>query len=342
MGVKLSDLVEKKRLSFEDLKNKKIAVDFSNAAYQFLSSIRQPDGTPLMNSKGKVTSHLQGILSRSANLLSQGIKIAYIMDGPPPHLKLTTQESRHEVKVKAEEKYESAREEGDFELMLKYSKQFIRLTKDMAEESKELIAALGMPVIQAPCESDAQITYLCKVGDVWAASSTDFDTLLHGCPRMLTNLTLSQKRKTSTGATVTVFPELIELNQVLNTLKINQDQLIALGILTGTDYHKGIHGVGPKKALKIVTEFKTPEKIFEKYPLEDQDWREIFDLFKNMEVKKNYKLEWNPPDIKKVLKILVERNEFSEERVIGAINKMIGNSTKAKITPDQKGLGSWL
>ncbi len=341
MGVKLSDIVEKKRLSFDDLKGKKIAVDFSNAAYQFLSSIRQPDGTPLMNSKGRITSHLQGILSRSANLLSQGIKIAYILDGPPPHLKTATQENRHEAKLEASEKYESAREEGDFELMLKYSKQFIRLTRDMAEESKELIAALGMPVIQAPSESDAQIAYLCKVGDVWAASSTDFDTILHGCPRMLTNLTLSQKRKTSTGATVNVFPELIELDQVLNTLKINQDQLIALGILTGTDYHKGIHGIGPKKALKIVTEFKTPEKIFEKYPLVDQDWKEIFDLFKNMEVKKNYNLEWTPPDTKKVLKILVDKNEFSEERVMNVINKMLG-TTKTKIKSDQKGLGSWM
>jgi len=340
MGVKLTDIVEKKGLSIADLKNKKIAVDFSNAAYQFLSSIRQRDGTPLMSSKGKVTSHLQGILSRSANLLSQGIKLIYVMDGPPPLLKNKTQESRHEGKLTAEEKYEDAKEEGDYGLMLKYSKQFIRLTKEMTEESKELIKALGIPVIHAPCEADAQIAYLCKNKDAWAGASSDFDTLLHGCPRMLPNLTLSQKKKTTTGATVFTNPVLIELNQVLKTLNINQEQLISLGILTGTDYHPGIHGIGPKKALKIVTKLKTPNKIFEKYPLEGLDWREVFKLFTDMQVKKSYKLEWNPPDTKKVLRILVDNNEFSEDRVMNTINKMIGTTTKIK--SDQKGLGSWI
>jgi len=340
MGVKLSDIVGKNGVSFELLKNKKIAVDFSNAAYQFLSSIRQRDGTPLMSSKGKITSHLQGVLSRSANLISQGIKIAYIFDGLPPNLKFSTQEKRNEIKVTAEGKYESAKEEGDYELMLKYSKQFIRLTKDMAEESKELIKAMGIPVIQAPSEADAQIAYVCKKGDAWASASSDFDNLLHGCPRMLTNLTLSQKRKTSTGALVLTNPELIELNDVFKNLNINQEQLISLGILTGTDYHPGIKGIGPKKALKIVTEFKTPEKIFEKYPLEDQDWREVFDLFVNMDVDKSYKLEWNSPDTAKVLKILVDKNEFSEDRVMAVLNKMMGTPTK--VTSDQKGLGSWM
>ena len=79
MGVKITDIVEKRKISFEELQNKKIAVDFSNAAYQFLTSIRQRDGTPLMDSKGNITSHLQGILSRSVNLISKGIKIVYVI-----------------------------------------------------------------------------------------------------------------------------------------------------------------------------------------------------------------------------------------------------------------------
>ncbi|MDP3917369.1 MAG: flap endonuclease-1 [Nanoarchaeota archaeon] len=340
MGVKISDIVKKKKISFEDLKNKKIAVDFSNAAYQFLSSIRQRDGTPLMDSNGNITSHLLGILSRSTNLLSQGIKIAYVLDGFPPELKVKTQERRHEGKIKAEKNYEEAKEDGNEDLMLKYSKQFIRLTRQMTDESKELIQALGMPVIQAPAEADAQISYLCKKGDVWSASTTDFDTLLHGCPRVITNLTLSQKKKASSGSIIKISPEMIELGEVLNNLKISQEQLISLAILVGTDYNSGIKGIGPKKALKIVAELKTPKNIFLKNPIEDADWEKVFELFTDMEVKKDYKLEWSPPDKEKILKILVDKKEFSEERVMSTLNKLIGGNIK--VASDQKGLGSWI
>jgi len=51
MGVNLKDLITPEPISFSDLKGKTIAVDALNSLYQFLASIRQPDGTPLMDSK---------------------------------------------------------------------------------------------------------------------------------------------------------------------------------------------------------------------------------------------------------------------------------------------------
>ena len=224
--------------------------------------------------------------------------------------------------------------------MLKYSKRFTRLTKEMSEESRKLIEALGMPAIKAPCEADSQIAHCCKNGDVWAAASSDLDLLLHGCPRQITNLTLSQSKKTSTGVTLKIKPELVELDLTLKDLDLNRDQLISLGILIGTDYNQGIHGIGQKKALKIVKELKTPKKIFEKHKIEDVDWKEVMDTFKNMEVIKKYTWNWSQPDIEKVLKIMVDKHEFSESRVMSSINKMLG--TKIKVKVDQKGLNSWM
>tara|TARA_Y100000310_G_scaffold329577_1_gene399720 strand:- start:833 stop:1828 length:996 start_codon:yes stop_codon:yes gene_type:complete len=331
MGLKISGIVKRRGISFGELKNKKIAVDFSNAAYQFLSSIRQRDGTPLTDSKGNVTSHLQGILSRSSNLLSQGIKICYILDGPPPQLKHSTQRSRQQAKVVAEEKFEEAKQSGNEEMMLKYSRQFSRLTMEMSKESAELISAMGIPVIKSPAEADAQIAHCCKSKDVWAGATSDFDLLVHGCPKMLTSLTLSQTKRS---------PELIELNKVLSDLQINQEQLISLAILAGTDYSPGIIGVGPKKALKIVRELKIPKKIFSEYPLEDVHWKEAFDLFKNMKVQKRYKLQWSLPDIEKVLKILVDKHDFSEVRVMSSLENITGK--KGGMKRGQKGLSSWM
>jgi flap endonuclease-1 len=59
MGVDLGSIVPRTEIKFEDLKHKSVAIDAFNALYQFLSSIRGYDGSPLMNSKGGVTSHLQ-------------------------------------------------------------------------------------------------------------------------------------------------------------------------------------------------------------------------------------------------------------------------------------------
>ena len=67
MGVNLKELVTKHPVTFEDLKGKVLAVDAYNILYQFLSTIRTPDGRLLTDSKGRVTSHLIGLFSRTAS-----------------------------------------------------------------------------------------------------------------------------------------------------------------------------------------------------------------------------------------------------------------------------------
>ena len=87
MGVKLPGILPVKIISWEDLKGKRIAIDASNMLYQFLSSIRQRDGTPLMDSNGNVTSHLSGTFYRISNLMQKGILPCVCFDGKPPSLK---------------------------------------------------------------------------------------------------------------------------------------------------------------------------------------------------------------------------------------------------------------
>jgi flap endonuclease-1 len=262
MGLQISELVPKKEISFKDLQNKKIAVDASQMLYQFLSSIRQQDSTPLMDSKQRITSHLQGIITRITNLMAQDIKLCFVFDGKPPLLKIKTQEEREYRKQLAEEKFREAKEEQNEELMLRYSKQSIRLKREMIDESKELIRALGLPVIESPSESDIQMAFMNEREDVWACASSDFDCLLHGAPRLVRNLTVSQRKRISSGAYITVSPQVIELEEVLNNLGINQDQLIVLSILIGTDYNYGVPKVGPKTALRLVKQYKNFDNLF--------------------------------------------------------------------------------
>ncbi|RLF82023.1 flap structure-specific endonuclease, partial [Thermococci archaeon] len=72
MGVPIGELLPKKELELENLNGRKVAIDAFNAIYQFLSTIRQRDGTPLMDSKGRITSHLSGLFYRTINLMEAG------------------------------------------------------------------------------------------------------------------------------------------------------------------------------------------------------------------------------------------------------------------------------
>ena len=231
MGVKLPGILPSKTIEWGDLKDKKIGIDFSNSCYQFLSSIRQPDGTPLMDSKGNVTSHLQGLFSRTLNLMNKGIHLCYIFDGKAPDLKIYEREEREHRKRIAEEKLQKARDEEDIDSMGRYSKQTSRLTGQMVSESKELINAMGLPVIQSPQESDAQGAFMTERGNLFAFATSDADSLMHGCPKTIVNLTLSEKRKLPGGNFVYIKPQLIELKDVLNHLKINQDRWPAVKFL---------------------------------------------------------------------------------------------------------------
>lgn len=339
MGLQIGEIVPKKSIRLEDLRGKIIAVDAFNALYQFLANIRQPDGTPLMDSKGRITSHLSGLFYRTINLMSLGLKLVYVFDGKAPELKVTTVKAREAKKKEAEIKYEKAKEEGIEEEMLKYAKQMPRLTEEMVEESKELINALGLPVVQAPSEGEAQAAFIAKK-EAFAVASQDYDALLFGAPRVIQNLTLARKRKLSSGASVPVEPEIIELEQVLNALQINLDQLICLGILVGTDFNPGgIKGIGPKKALEIVKKYKQPVMIFQSIEKQDIsfDWKEIFELFKKPDVSKNYKIKFSKINPEKIKELLCKKHDFSEERVENAIKKI----EEAKEEEKQQRLEKW-
>tara|TARA_Y100000310_G_scaffold167610_2_gene167530 strand:+ start:12198 stop:13208 length:1011 start_codon:yes stop_codon:yes gene_type:complete len=335
MGVKLSDLVQKKQLSFEQLAGKKIAVDYSNSAYQFLSSIRQRDGTPLMDSQGNVTSHLMGTWNRFSNLMQQGIRLAVILDGKPPLLKVREQEDRAYRKRIAQDKFEEAQQEEDIDLMAKYAKQTSKLSRDMVAEAKELMKAMGLPVIQAPSEADAQMAFMAEKEDVFACASSDYDCLLHGTPRLLTNLTLSQKRKLPSGAYVKTTPDLIDLKKTLTDLDISQDQLIVIAILVGTDYNAGVKRIGPKTALKLVKQHSSFDKLFKEVKAEF-NWKKIYAVFKSMPIMKNYQLKWSAPDVDKIKELLVEKHEFSEERVQTVLDRLTSSKKR-----EQKGLGDF-
>jgi flap endonuclease-1 len=322
MGLQIGSIVPRRELALTDLKDKVIAVDAFNALYQFLASIRQPDGTPLMDSKGRTTSHLSGLFYRNMALLQAGIQIVYVFDGEYHELKGKTHEIREDARDVAKEKYEAAVEEGDIEGMGRYARSLIRLNAEMIAESKELLEAMGIAVVQAPGEGEMQCAELVKSGQAYAVASQDYDAIAVGATRLIQNLTLARKRKTPTGF-VYIAPEMIEYERVLNELGIDADQLICLAILVGTDFNPGgVKGIGPKKALPLVQQRKYPVEIFRAVEERlDFNWPEVFEIFKKPNVSKEI-FKFPVFDEVKIKQILVERHDFSMERVDSQFAKL--------------------
>jgi len=266
-------------------------------------------------------SHLSGLFYRNVSLLSEGIKLVYVFDGKPPELKFKTREARIEIKENAREKFEQAKQAEDYSAMKKYSQQMTKINKEIIDESIELLEAMGIAVVKAPGEGEAQASYLSQHKDFYAVASQDYDCLLFGAPRLIQNLTMARKRKTISGF-VEIFPSMIELEKVLNSLQITHEQLICLGILVGTDYNPGgIKGIGQKKALDIVTRYKQPPIIFKQFPDADFDWQEIFQLFKKPDIDKNAEIQFPKINEVKIKEILMS-HDFSEERIENQLKKL--------------------
>jgi flap endonuclease-1 len=335
MGVQISDIIPRKEISIRDLGGKTIAVDALNTLYQFLTTIRQSDGTSLMDTKGNITSHLSGLFYRNINLLMENVRVIYVFDGVPPELKFKEIQKRRAAKENAEEKYEKAKQEDNVDDMKKYSQQFVRIDKNVLEESKQLLDAMGIPFIEATGEGEAEAAQLTKNEKVWASASQDYDSLLYGANKLIRNLTLSRRRKTSSGEYVEVSIEMIELESVINKLQINQDQLICLGILVGTDLNPGgVRGIGQKTALDIVKEQEYPIKIFEyianheRFEL-DFDWQEIYREFKEYTPVENPEMKFKKVDEDKVREILMSR-DFSENRIDSGLKRLREAKEKAQ------------
>lgn len=342
MGVNLGDLVPRREISLEELSGKSVAIDAYNALYQFLSIIRQPTGEPLMDRSGRITSHLSGLLYRTANLVERGIKVVYVFDGTPPSLKEAEIQRRMQTREEAAVKYEEARRRGDLEEARIYAQATSRLKDEMVEDAKRLLTLLGVPWVQAPSEGEAQAAYLAAKGHVWASASQDYDSLLFGAPRLVRNLTITGRRKLPRkNVYVEVNPEIVELDDVLSQLGIGREQLVDIGILIGTDYNPdGVKGVGPKTAHKLILENGSLERLEAALKAKGgslpANWRQIREFFLNPEVTSDFKVEWREPDVEEVVAFLCGERDFSEDRVRNALEKFrIGmGELKAKKTLD--------
>ncbi|MHA1730525.1 MAG: flap endonuclease-1 [Promethearchaeota archaeon] len=320
-------------ITIENLRGKTLAVDARNWLYQFLATIRGPDGRPFTNPRGDVTSHLIGLFYRNINFIERDLKPIYVFDGSPLALKKKTLEKRRQVKQEATEKMVEAQLSGDFETARKHASATSKITKDMTKEAKDLLVALGLPVVQALHDGEALAAYMVAKGDVWAVASQDYDTFLFGAERLVRNLNIAQSRRVGTTYLATRI-EWYSLQSVLSGLGLTREQLVDVGILVGTDFHDGVPKVGPKTAYRLVKEHGSARAVIEadvvvrkvrvRDHLDLETYEKIRRIFLEPNVTDDYrgKLRWRRPDLARVREILVDRNDFDPQRVDASLRKL--------------------
>jgi flap endonuclease-1 len=338
MGINISDIVTKEKKNLSEFQGKWIAIDAYNTLYQFLSIIRQPDGTPLKDSQGRITSHLTGLLYRTTNLMEAGVKLVFVFDGKPHELKSGTVEDRRHVRERAREEWKIALEEGDMERARTKAQQTSVLSSDMVDAAKELLGGLGIPWVQSIRDGEAQASYMATKGHVWGVASQDFDSLLFGAPTLVRNLTITGRRKLPRRREyVNVLPEEVDLNETLSSLEITREQLVDLAILVGTDFNEGIKGIGPKKALKLVRQFENLENIFPEKGFTVDNYEDVRNIFLNPEVTDEYDINQGRIDEPAVVGLLADEYDFSKERVKAALRKVV----EQREVEAQKSLDEW-
>ena len=345
MGLKINELVNevKRTITFDNLFKKVISIDAFNTIYQFLAIIRQRDGTPLKDYQGNITSHLSGLFYRSINFLEHNIKPIYVFDGISSELKLDTIKERKKIKVEAQKKMIEAQDAEDFKEAKKYAQMTSKLDAGMIEESKKLIESMGIPIIQASSEGEAQSAYMVEVGDAWACASQDYDTLLFGGERLLRNFAINRTKKVK-DTTVTLDIEYVSLSKFLKNLDVTREQLVEMGILIGNDFFPGIKGIGQKTALDLIKKFGSIENILKnkvkvgnkEIDLDLKLIEQVKEIFLFPDVKKDY----NRPKSKKINferieELLIEQHNFSRQRVQNALDRLRKlDSSKVQVSLD--------
>src|SRR5467141_4675005 len=336
----LTPILKREQTTLKALKGTSFAIDASIEIHQFLALVRKRDGPLFTDPRGRVTSHLIGLFTRTGRLIADfAMKAVFVFHGRPNPLKRRTIEMRREAMKKAEIEYSEAISKEDYAKAWSKAVMTGRVTESILDDAKRLLTLMGIPWLEALEDAEAQASYMAARGDVWAVGSKDYDCLLYGAPILARYLTLTGREwLRAQRRSRPLIPELIKLSENLTLLGITREQLVDLAILVGTDFNQGVKGIGPKKALKLVHDHgsieQMPEEIKSKLT---EDLKSVRQVFLKPRVLEKYLLKRSPPDRHELVKFLSEERDFNKERVERLTERLTRRSAET-----DAGLENWL
>lgn len=119
------------------------------------------------------------------------------------------------------------------------------VTGEMFSECQELLQMFGLPFIIAPMEAEAQCAFMDSIGLVDGVVTEDCDVFLFGGRNVFKNIFDDRK-----------YVETYYMKDVESELGLDQEKLIHMALLLGSDYTEGISGIGIVNAIEVVNTFQ--------------------------------------------------------------------------------------
>ena len=319
----LRDLAVIEPIPLADLRDSVVAIDAHNWLYRYLTTtVRWTRDDVYTTAEGEEIPNLIGIVQGLAKLLENDLVPVFVFDGGVTELKEAEIERRNEQKAAAERKEAEAREAGDAIEAARMAARTQRLTATILDTSRELCSLLGVPVVEAPAEGEAQAAHMVRSGTVEYAGSEDYDTLLFGAPRTLRGLT-------SDGD-----PERMDFVATLEEHELSWEALVDVGILCGTDFNEGVAGIGPKTAVKLVREHGDLWAVLEAEDVYVENADLVRELFLDPDVADVEVDTEIDPDIEAARTYVIDEWEIPEEEVARGFERISESVT-------QTGLDRW-
>lgn len=260
MGSKIHELFSTSTMKVMELKDTVVAIDACTWLHQFLKVTRMSNhlGTRLvlMDKTCRVINHLRGFLFRTAFLVRHHIWPVFIFDGAAStkigRVSRAVSRSLHEHHVGLKQVHEEAMKLGMEQMARKIGSRMEFMYPIAEQEVKRLLMYMGMPVIDAPSEGEAQCSQLLMDGLVDHVLSLDADAVLFGASSVITGLKATSRSKEC---------QHVNLQHTLNAHGLTREQLIDIAILVGTDFNEKIRGIGPKTALNLINKHGRIETI---------------------------------------------------------------------------------
>jgi flap endonuclease-1 len=320
----LRDLASIEEVPWDEVDPGVVAVDAHNWLYRYLTTtVRFTNESVYTTSAGDEVANLVGIVQGLPKFFEHDLTPVFVFDGGPSELKADEIAERREQREQLEDRLEDAREEGDAAEVARLDSATQRLTDVIQETSRELLELLDVPVVEAPAEGEAQAAHMASRGDADYVGTEDYDALLFGAPVTLRQLT-------SKGD-----PERMDLEQTLADLDLTREQLVDVAILCGTDFNDGVHGYGPKTALKAVREHGDLWGVVEHEDVLVENGDLVRQLFFDPDVTDDYAFDTAiSPDVDAATGYVTDEWEVPEDEVARGFERIQDGLT-------QTGLDDW-
>ncbi|MFB6101570.1 MAG: flap endonuclease-1 [Haloplanus sp.] len=292
-------------VQWEEVAGSVVAIDAHNWLYRYLTTtVKWTRDDVYTTDAGEEVANLVGVVQGLPKFFEHDLTPVFVFDGGVTELKGEEVAARREQRERAEERLAEAEERGDTVEAARLKARTQRLTDVILETTRGLLARLDVPVVDAPAEGEAQAAHMARRGDADYAGSEDYDTLLFGAPRTLRQLT-------SKGS-----PELMDLDATLDRHDISLEQLIDVAILCGTDFNPGVEGVGPKTALRAITEHGDLWAALDAEGWQVANADRVRDLFRDPPVTDDYDLDLDiDPDMAAARTYVTEEWEVDADEV---------------------------